>query len=120
MKLFGKVLGKLPLLRFPIILTLFLIMLPVSYLSLAKIADGINNRLYFSARLEEASRLELEANTLFSKADLFARGNPRVAAKDVQLALDLFWSRVNCPSSNDLRLFGLWKNGVSGSVCGLI
>ena len=25
-----------------------------------------------------------------------------------------------CPSSNDLRLLGLWKNGVSGSVCGLI
>ena len=25
-----------------------------------------------------------------------------------------------CPSSNDLRRFGLWKNGVSGSVCGLI
>jgi hypothetical protein len=25
-----------------------------------------------------------------------------------------------CPSSNDLRLFGLWKNGVSGSVCWLI
>nr|WP_237351694.1 glutathione S-transferase N-terminal domain-containing protein [Rhizobium sp. ACO-34A] len=27
---------------------------------------------------------------------------------------------IGCPSSNDLRLFGLWKNGVSGSVCGLI
>lgn len=27
---------------------------------------------------------------------------------------------LRCPSSNDLRLFGLWKNGVSGSVCGLI
>ena len=26
----------------------------------------------------------------------------------------------DCPSSNDLRLLGLWKNGVSGSVCGLI
>lgn len=25
-----------------------------------------------------------------------------------------------CPSSNELRLFGLWKSGVSGSVCGLI
>jgi putative transposase len=25
-----------------------------------------------------------------------------------------------CPSSNELRLFGLWKIGVSGSVCGLI
>jgi hypothetical protein len=37
-----------------------------------------------------------------------------------------FWSMLGaailtiCPSSNDLRLFGLWKNGVSGSVCGLI
>jgi ketosteroid isomerase-like protein len=28
--------------------------------------------------------------------------------------------RTCCPSSNDLRLLGLWKNGVSGSVCGLI
>ena len=27
---------------------------------------------------------------------------------------------LRCPSSNDLRLFGLWKNGVSGSVCWLI
>jgi|GEM_PF-4409606 hypothetical protein len=26
---------------------------------------------------------------------------------------------IKCPSSNDLRLFGLWKNGVSGSVSGL-
>lgn len=34
-----------------------------------------------------------------------------VPAKTIELA---------CPSSNDLRLFGLWKNGVSGSVCGLI
>lgn len=25
-----------------------------------------------------------------------------------------------CPSSNDMRLFGLWKHGVSGSVSGLI
>ncbi|MCC0036557.1 MAG: hypothetical protein H6887_14995 [Hoeflea sp.] len=28
--------------------------------------------------------------------------------------------KVICPSSNDLRLFGLWKSGVSGSVCGFI
>ena len=28
--------------------------------------------------------------------------------------------RQACPSSNELRLFGLWKSGVSGSVCGLI
>ncbi len=27
---------------------------------------------------------------------------------------------ADCPSSNDLRLFGLWKSGVSGSVCELI
>ncbi len=29
-------------------------------------------------------------------------------------------SVTTCPSSNDLRLFGLWKNGVSGSVSWLI
>lgn len=23
-------------------------------------------------------------------------------------------TEIDCPSSNDLRLFGLWKNGVSG------
>lgn len=28
--------------------------------------------------------------------------------------------KITCPSSNNLRLLGLWKNGVSGSVCGLI
>jgi diguanylate cyclase (GGDEF)-like protein len=103
MKALGKALGKLPLVRFPIILSLFLIMLPVSYLSLARIADGINDRLYFSARLEEASRLELEANTLFSKAELYARGNPRVTARDVQLALDLFWSRANVLGTKSYR-----------------
>ena len=43
----------------------------------------------------------------------------------------VFWNRryapqerevdaLICPSSNDLRLFGLWKIGVSGSVCALI
>jgi len=37
------------------------------------------------------------------------------------IALDFALDKgLDCPSSNDLRLFGLWKNGVSGSVCGLI
>ena len=103
MKILGKALGRAPLARFPIILSLFLIMLPVSYLSLAKIADGINNRLYFSARLEEASRLELEANTLFSKAELLARGNPGTTEKDVKLALDLMWSRVTVMATKSYR-----------------
>jgi hypothetical protein len=39
-------------------------------------------------------------------------------------ATELQWwhamAGANCPSSNELRLFGLWKIGVSGSVCGLI
>lgn len=30
------------------------------------------------------------------------------------------YQREICPSSNELRLFGLWKTGVFGSVCGLI
>lgn len=98
-------LGKLPLVRFPIILALFVIMLPVSYLGLAGIADGINNRLYFSARLEEASRLELEATTFFSKAEAFAEGEARRTQKEVGLALDLFWSRVDVLSTKSYRRF---------------
>ena len=43
-------------------------------------------------------------------------------AFDFPLCLRMAGSAVNlvCPSSNDLRLFGLWKSGVSGSVCGFI
>ena len=36
-----------------------------------------------------------------------------------KLLLDPYAKQI-CPSSNELRLFGLWKSGVSGSVCGLI
>lgn len=35
------------------------------------------------------------------------------------MAMNPEWTE-ECPSSNELRLFGLWKSGVSGSVCGLI
>ena len=42
----------------------------------------------------------------------------QIAADSASKIQDL--SNAWCPSSNDLRLFGLWKNGVSGSVFGLI
>ena len=42
------------------------------------------------------------------------------AANDNFLPLDSNTMGQNCPSSNDLRLFGLWKIGVSGSDFGLI
>ena len=41
-------------------------------------------------------------------------------AEDMEVADEADALFAACPSSNDLRLFGLWKNGVSGSVCGLI
>ena len=43
-------------------------------------------------------------------------GQPRRRALDLRLALNA----LSCPSSNDLRLFGLVKIGVSGSARGLI
>ena len=49
-----------------------------------------------------------------------------VAQEDMKKALlmaavePLLGGVLICPSSNDLRLFGLWKNGVSGSVSWLI
>ena len=57
--------------------------------------------------------LRVEA-VIFAAAEPVSRETlARVVGKDC--SIDLL-----CPSSNDLRLFGLWKNGVSGSVCGLI
>jgi hypothetical protein len=62
----------------------------------------------FAARMLYG-RLLVEADgTTFKKDTL----NPDPSLRDRSLE--------GCPSSNDLRLFGLWKNGVSGSVCGLI
>jgi hypothetical protein len=49
--------------------------------------------------------------------------NPRFErGKSIQELCDagLLDRDMACPSSNDLRLFVLWKNGVSGSVFGLI
>lgn len=103
MKPMSGALGKLLLLRFPIILAVFVIMLPVSYIGLSEIADGVNGQLYYSARLEEASRLELEANTLFSQADAFARGLGDASIEQVQLSLDLFWSRVDVMTTKSYR-----------------
>nr|WP_205909019.1 transposase [Rhizobium album] len=57
---------------------------------------------------------KLAAYRRFLIAQLEAR--PDITMPELADRLD----EVHCPSSNDLRLFGLWKIGVCGSVCVLI
>ena len=52
-----------------------------------------------------------------SNLDAALRGSMRLEIMKLHQQLG---ATMICPSSNDLRLFGLWKTGVSGSVCGSI
>ncbi|BCH67815.1 hypothetical protein RvVAT039_pl06480 (plasmid) [Agrobacterium vitis] len=69
--------------------------------------SGKSTLLRLIAGLEDASG---------GKISIEGKDVTRVPCGDRGLAM-VFQS---CPSSNDLRLPRLWKNGVSGSVCALI
>lgn len=81
--------------RFPAMLGLLAVMLVVGQDGVKKVADGINLRLFNSARFEEATRSEMEFNDLVNKAYRFTQGDSTVRQEDVRFALDIFWSRID-------------------------
>ncbi|MXN43745.1 EAL domain-containing protein [Shinella kummerowiae] len=81
--------------RFPAMLGLLAVMLVVGQDGVKKVADGINLRLFNSARFEEATRSEMEFNDLLNKAYRFTQGDGTVSREDVRFALDIFWSRMD-------------------------
>lgn len=81
--------------RFPAMLGLLAVMLVVGQDGVKKVADGINLRLFNSARFEEATRSEMEFNDLVNKAYRFTQGDSTVRQEDIQFALDIFWSRID-------------------------
>jgi deferrochelatase/peroxidase EfeB len=82
--------------------------------------DGVSN---LRSGDERRSVIETKAQGL-SKGDKWLVGGTFMAF--IRLRVDIrTWRKLDmngqeCPSSNDLRLLVLWKNGVSGSDCGLI
>jgi diguanylate cyclase (GGDEF)-like protein len=87
--------ARLVELRFPAILVFFVVAIVVSERNISSLSDGISLQLFQSARLEEATRAELEASSLFGKAFRFVRGDKEMREGDVRLALDIFWSRID-------------------------
>lgn len=97
-------LGRLvPLIRFPAIILVIGGMLVWSELGLSAVATAISQRLYFSGRLEESARFETEMNRFFEVAELYANGDPAVSGEDVNMALNLMWSRANVMNSASFR-----------------
>lgn len=91
----------LPLIRFPVIIALLAGMLVWSEMGLSQVASSISQRLHYSGRLEESARFETEVNRFFEIAELYATGMQGVTLDDVNLALNLMWSRatvMNTPS----------------------
>lgn len=93
----------LPVLRFPVILSVMAAMLILTEIGIDRVADGINERLYYSGRLEESARFETEANRFFETARLFALGDTTVKESDVTLAMNLMWSRATVMASPSFR-----------------
>ena len=90
-----RALRNLALLRFPAMLLAMGVMLVVTIGNISAIADGLGMHLFNSARYEEATRMEMELSDLLVKAHRFSYGDRDITRADVNLALDIFWSRVN-------------------------
>lgn len=100
----GRELRRLvPLIRFPAIILVIAGMLVWSELGLSAVATAISQRLYFSGRLEESARFETEMNRLFEVAELYANGDPDISGDDVNMALNLMWSRAKVMNSASFR-----------------
>lgn len=93
----------LPLLRFPLILFALASLVIWSELSLNRVAQDINQRMFYSGRLEESARLETEAHHFFEAAEFYVAGFDGVGREDVELALNLLWSRATVMATPSFR-----------------
>ena len=82
-------------LRLPLLFTLTLPVLALMEINIDRLARGVDQPLYYSARLDEVSKMDLEATRLFDAASRFARGDAGVSRADLATLLDVFWGRVD-------------------------
>lgn len=80
--------------RVALVLGLAAPMLASMEYSISQLAAGLDQELYYSARLEETSKLDMEATRLFDAAELYVEFGGADLLKAVNTKLDLVWSRV--------------------------
>jgi diguanylate cyclase (GGDEF)-like protein len=95
--------GKLSLLRFPALFLLVGVFLFWAETRINTVAEGINSRLGISNKLEESARLETEAKRFFEVSELYTFPNSGVSLTDVNLSLNLMWSRAKVMASSSFR-----------------
>ena len=95
--------GRLAALRYPALFLVIGFFLYWTETSIDHVADGINERLYVSNRLEESARLETEAKRFFETAQLYAFGDAGITRPEVELSLNLMWSRAKVMTSDAFR-----------------
>lgn len=81
-------------LRVPLLFTLALPALGLMEVNIDRLARGVDQPLYYSARLDEISKMDLEASILFDMAESIARGETRYGRDELSTHLDVFWGRV--------------------------
>ncbi|WP_137154437.1 EAL domain-containing protein [Rhizobium sp. FKL33] len=94
---------SLALLRFPAMLFAMGTMFVVTIGNISAIADGLGMHLFNSARYEEATRMEMELSDLLVKAHRYSYGDKDIKRRVVDLALDIFWSRVTVVATQNYQ-----------------
>ena len=89
------------LLRFPIVVCLVVTMLLVMQSSIDRLAEGVNLPLYYSARLEETSKMSMEAARVFDVAEQVVAGKEK--PERLSLMLDVFWARVEVGATKNYQ-----------------
>lgn len=103
MSAFSALGRRLAALRYPALFLLAGLFLYWSETGIDQVATSINDRLYVSNRLEESARLETEAKRFFETAQLYALGSADVTRPQVDLSLNLMWSRAKVMTSERFR-----------------
>lgn len=103
MRSLATLVGKLSLLRFPALFLLVGVFLFWAETEINRVASGINSRLGMSNKLEESARLETEAKRFFEVSELYTFPDSGVTLTDVNLSLNLMWSRAKVMASGSFR-----------------
>lgn len=102
MKLNTKTLtGQWSLMRSALVIVLFVVGMIFTQITINKAVTEFDRREFYSARLEEVGQFGWEFRTFYETAIAVAKGEDWATRKDMNRALDIFWSRTHTLAQAD-------------------
>ncbi|EFO29108.1 signaling protein [Roseibium sp. TrichSKD4] len=102
MKLNTKTLtGQWSLMRSALVIVLFVVGMIFTQITINTAVTEFDRREFYSARLEEVGQFGWEYRTFFETAIAIAKGEDWATRKDMNRALDIFWSRTHTLAQAD-------------------